>query len=167
MPQETLNPELFAVACLAKTPAWLIPEQAKKATSDLFTDDRAQVIIDALIHLSHEETQADDEPIHLVVLDNYLRESGLYTTWGTPLAEWLTKLAAVPFSNPQQFDIAIRNLISAALHRQVEGFTHQLDEVVLRPDSEIIRYCKAFNQQLEALAVRRQRMFTTNRLHAA
>ena len=59
--------EMFTVACLVNTPAWLIPEQAKKATQDLFTDDRAAIVIGALIHLSHEENQPDDEPIRFQV----------------------------------------------------------------------------------------------------
>ena len=37
--------EMFTVACLVNTPAWLIPEQAKKATQDLFTDDRAAIVM--------------------------------------------------------------------------------------------------------------------------
>ena len=167
MPKPTTNPELFTVACLANTPAWLLPEQAKKATADLFTDDRARVIIDALAHLSHEETQADGEPIPLIVLDNYLRESGLYSTWGTPLAEWVQQVAAVPFANPEQFDVAIKKLLSMALHREVESFNHQLNELLLKPDNEVIQWCTAFTQRLKALAERRNSMFSHHRLRAA
>lgn len=160
--------EMFTVACLVNTPAWLIPEQAKKATQDLFTDDRAAIVIGALIHLSHEENQPDDEPIRFQVLDRYLKESGLYSKMGTPLAEWVRELVTVRYAHSCQFDSAVYDLISDALHREINNAIGELREAdLLKPDGEYVQWYDAHGQRIKELDRRRNSMFTRPTLHVA